>query len=57
MSVNRGTKMKTSFEIPDDLIFSIREFNKKNPDRPINMSGVCRKALKESLHKAEGSGR
>jgi post-segregation antitoxin (ccd killing protein) len=44
--------MKTSIELSDDLLTRVREFNKAHPDRPINVSAVCRLAIEKALNKA-----
>lgn len=44
--------MKTSIEIPEELLNKVREFNKAHPDRPINVSAVCRIAIQLALEKA-----
>ncbi len=44
--------MKTSIELPDDLLQKVREFNKTHSDRPINVSAVCRLAIEKALSKA-----
>ncbi len=44
--------MKTSIELPDDLITKVKEYNKTHVNRPINVSGVCRIALEQELDKA-----
>lgn len=45
--------MKTSLDIPDDLIERIRKFNDEHPERPIIMSAVVKKCLVDYLAKAE----
>jgi hypothetical protein len=45
--------MKTSLDIPDDLIERIRKFNDKHPERPIIMSAVVKKCLMDYLGRAE----
>lgn len=45
--------MRTSIELPDELMLAIRKFNKENPGRPINMTGVCRTALQDTLERAQ----
>ncbi len=44
--------MKTSIELPDELLNRVREFNKTHSDRPINVSAVCRIAIEKALDKA-----
>lgn len=41
--------MKTSINIPTMLIEQIKAHNLENPEREINRSGVCRKALQKAL--------
>ncbi len=48
--------MKTSIELPDDLMRRIREYNKTHANRPINVSGVCRIALEHEFEKASMEG-
>ncbi len=45
--------MKTSLDIPDDLIERIRKFNDEHPERPIIMSAVVKKCLVDYLRRAE----
>ena len=45
--------MKTSIELPDELAKELKEFNEQHPERKINLSGVCRKALRDILDKAK----
>lgn len=45
--------MKTSVEITDDILKELKEFNKENPERPINVSAVCRKALQQAIARAK----
>ncbi len=45
--------MKTSIELPEELLTKVREFNKLHPDRPINVSAVCRMAIEKALEKAQ----
>ncbi len=44
--------MKTSIELPDELIIKVREYNKAHANRPINVSGVCRIAIEQELNAA-----
>lgn len=44
--------MKTSIDLPDELLTGIREFNKEHPERTINITGVCRKSLTQALSDA-----
>jgi hypothetical protein len=41
--------MKTSIELPTELIIKVKEFNKVHENRPINVSGVCRMAIEKEL--------
>lgn len=41
--------MKTSVELPDDLLEKVKKYNKTHPNRPINVSGVCRLALEKEI--------
>ena len=45
--------MKTSVNIPSDLIERVKEYNRKNPGLKIVMSGVCRAAIEEKLLQVE----
>ncbi len=41
--------MKTSIDIPDELIERVRKFNEAHPERPIVMSAVVAKSLGDYL--------
>ena len=45
--------MKTSVNIPSDLIERVKEYNRKNPDLKIVVSGVCRVAIEKKLSEVE----
>lgn len=45
--------MKTSIELPDELATELKEFNEQHPERPIKLSALCRKALRDILDKAK----
>ncbi len=45
--------MKTSLDIPDDLIERIRKFNDEHPERPIIMSAIVKKCLVDYLRRVE----
>ena len=45
--------MKTSINLPDELVIKIRKFNHDHPEKMINMSGVCRKSLEEAFKNAD----
>lgn len=44
--------MKTSIELPEDLIIKVRKYNQAHANRPINVSGVCRIAIEQELDAA-----
>ena len=50
-------KMKTSLNIPEDLVKGIRAYNRKHPDKKIVMSGVATQALRKKFDEAEKSER
>jgi len=47
--------MKTSVNLPDNLVSEIQLWNKDNPDKQIGISGTCRKSLEDALARAKGS--
>lgn len=47
--------MKTSINLPNNLVSEIQIWNKENPDKQIGISGTCRKALEGALARAKGS--
>ena len=44
--------MKTSIELPEELIVGVRKFNLDHANRKINVSGVCRIAIDKELKEA-----
>ena len=44
--------LSTSIVLPKELMNKVKEYNKTHANRPINVSGVCRIALEQELHKA-----
>jgi hypothetical protein len=41
--------MKTSINLPPELLEKVRKHNEEHQDIPINVSGVCRLALEATL--------
>jgi len=46
--------MKTSINLPDDLVGRVQVYNRKHQDQPISVSGVCRQALEIKLQEVGG---
>lgn len=44
--------MKTSVNLPENLISEIRNWNKEHPEKQIAISGTSRKALETALKEA-----
>jgi len=45
--------MKTSINLPDEMVDRVQAYNKKHPDQPISVSGVCKQALEIKLREVE----
>jgi len=41
--------MKTSINLPSDLVDRVKAYNAKHPDQPISISGVSIQALEKKL--------
>lgn len=46
--------MKTSINLPEKMVNRVQAYNRKHPDQPISVSGVCRQALEIKLQEVEG---
>lgn len=45
--------MKTSINLPDDLVEQVRTYNYGHPDQPISVSGVAQRALRQKKIEVE----